>query len=188
MLRERLEEGTQKPREPAQEEAEVVAGGGEHGIDAIAVAPLQIIAAHTVLGLGMTDDWFDGGSPPHLAANGFRDAPNLAADPDAELLFLIVAAITLVDMDAAGLNAGLLLQLGDHRPQRVAVERVAMQGFGVQHKLAAFGLPIDIARQPHQRMSKIDDLLKRRSQQITIVSRLRHRAPTLMTHHGIAQS
>src|SRR5205814_288039 len=47
----------------AQEEAEVIAGGGEHGIDAIAVAPLQIIAAaNTVLGLGMADDWFDGGS------------------------------------------------------------------------------------------------------------------------------
>src|SRR5437773_8648437 len=57
----------------------------------------------------MADDWFDGGSPPHLAANGFGDALNLAADPDAELLFVIVAAITLVDMDAAGLNAGLLL-------------------------------------------------------------------------------
>src|SRR5580704_8337508 len=65
---------------------------------------------------------------------------NLAVDPDAEILFVIVAAITLVDMDAAGLNAGLLLQLGDDRPQRVAVERIAMQGFGVQHKLAAFGL------------------------------------------------
>src|SRR6202040_1346629 len=126
--------------QPAQEEAEVVAGCGEHGIDAIAVAPFEIIAAHTVLGLGMADDWFDGGSPPHLAANGFGDALNLAADPDAELLFVIVAAITLVDMDAAGLNAGLLLQLGDDRPQRVAVERIAMQGFGVQHKLAAFGL------------------------------------------------
>src|SRR5205085_848814 len=37
----------------------------------------------------------------------------------------------------------------------------------------------DLARQPHQRMSKIDDVLERRSQQILlpIVSRLRHRAP-----------
>src|SRR5947208_16976265 len=140
MLRERLEEGAQKPRQPAQEEAEVVAGCGEHGIDAIAVAPFEIIAAHTVLGLGMADDWFDGGSPPHLAANGFGDALNLAADPDAELLFVIVAAITLVDMDAASLNAGLLLQLGDHRPQRVAVERIVMQAFDVQPKLAAFWL------------------------------------------------
>src|SRR5438270_10899403 len=76
---------TQKPRQPAQEEAEVVASRGEHGIDPIALAPLQIIAAHTVLGLGMADDWFDGGSPPHLAANGFGNAPNLAADPDAGL-------------------------------------------------------------------------------------------------------
>ena len=25
----------------------------------------------------MADDWFDGGSPPQLAANGFGDAPNL---------------------------------------------------------------------------------------------------------------
>jgi hypothetical protein len=58
----------------------------------------------------MADDWFDGGSPPHLAANGFGHALNLAADSDAELLFVIVAAITLVDMDAAGLNAGLLLR------------------------------------------------------------------------------
>src|SRR5207253_9322310 len=88
----------------------------------------------------MADDWFDGGSPPHLAANGFGDAPDLAAGPDAELLFVIVAAITLVDMHAAGLNAGLLLQPGDDGPQRVAVGRVAMQGFGVQHKRAAFGL------------------------------------------------
>src|SRR5213595_2306813 len=87
--------------------------------------------------LGMADDWFDGGSPPHLAANGFGDAPNLAADPDAELLLVIMAAITLVDMDAAGLNAGLLLQLGDDRPQRVAVERVAVQCLAVQHELAA---------------------------------------------------
>ena len=41
---ERLEDGAQKAREPAQEEAEVVAGGGEHGIDPIAVAPFEIIA------------------------------------------------------------------------------------------------------------------------------------------------
>ena len=71
---------------------------------------------------------------------GCGDPPHLAADPDAELLFVIVAAIALVDMDAAGLDAGQLLQLGDDRPQRVAVERIAVQGLGVQHELAAFGL------------------------------------------------
>ena len=43
-------------------------------------------------------------------------------------------------MDAADLDAGQRFQLGDDRPQGVAVEGIAMQRFGVQHKLAAFGL------------------------------------------------
>jgi hypothetical protein len=40
---------------------------------------------------------------------------------------VIVAAIALVDLDAAGLDAGQPLQLGDDRAQGVAVERVAGQ-------------------------------------------------------------
>jgi hypothetical protein len=40
-------------------------------------------------------------------------------------------------------------------------------------------LPIDRARQPHQRMAEVDDVLQRRPQQIllTIVPWLRHRVP-----------
>jgi hypothetical protein len=101
---------------PAQEESEVVAGGGEHGIDAVAVASLQIIAAHAVLSLGMADNRLDRGAAFHLAADRFSDPAYLAGDPDAELLFVIVAAVALVDMDAASLNTGQLLQLGDDRP------------------------------------------------------------------------
>src|SRR5438477_7900667 len=43
----------------------------------------------------------------------------------------------------------------------------------------AFSASARSARQPHQRMSKVDDVLERRSQQIllTIVPRLRYRAP-----------
>src|SRR5437763_3078104 len=83
---ERLEQGAQKPSQPAQEEAEVVAGGGEHGIDAVAVASLEIIAAHSVLGLDMADDRLDRSAAFHLAADRFGDPANLAADPDPELL------------------------------------------------------------------------------------------------------
>jgi len=57
------EEGTPKPPEPAQEKAEVVAGGGEHGVDGVAVAALEIVAIHAVLGLNVTDHRLDGGSP-----------------------------------------------------------------------------------------------------------------------------
>jgi hypothetical protein len=42
--------------QPAQEQTEVVAGSGEHGVDAIAFGALEIIAAHAVLGLEMADD------------------------------------------------------------------------------------------------------------------------------------
>src|SRR5256714_5154750 len=141
---ERLQQGAQKPSEPAQEEAKVVAGGGEHSIDAVAVAPLQIIAPHAVLGLGMADDRFDGGAAPHLATDRFRDPAHLAADPHPELLFVIVTSVPLVDMDAASLDAGLLLQFGDDRSQRMAVKRVAMQRLGVWPPLGfVAGVAID---------------------------------------------
>ena len=45
--------------ELAQEQAEVVTGGGEDGIDAIAVAAHGVIASHRVLGFDMTDDRLD---------------------------------------------------------------------------------------------------------------------------------
>src|SRR5215467_13819229 len=136
---ERLEEGAQKPRQPAQEKSEVVAGGGEHGIDAVAVTALEMIAAHTVLGLHVADDRLDRGTTFHLAADRSGDAAYLAADPDAELLFVIMATIALVDMDAARGDPGLPLQFRNHRAERVAVERVAVQRFAVQHELAALG-------------------------------------------------
>src|SRR5262249_55428606 len=39
--------------------------------------------------------------------------------------------------------------------------------------------PIDLPRQPHQRMAKVDDLLERRAKQgvLAIVARLAHRSP-----------
>ena len=51
---ERLEEGAQKPSQPAQEQGEVVAGGGEDGIGPVAGAALEVIAADAVLGLVLT--------------------------------------------------------------------------------------------------------------------------------------
>src|SRR2546423_15267705 len=120
---ERLQQGAQKPSEPAQEEAKVVAGGGEHSIDAVAVASLEIIAAHAVLGLGMADDRFDGGAAPHLATDRFRDPAHLAADPHPELLFVIVTAVPLVDMDAAGLRPGPPPPLGGGTPPPLAAQK-----------------------------------------------------------------
>src|SRR5262249_16782699 len=40
-------------------------------------------------------------------------------------------------------------------------------------------VPIDLLRQPHQRMAKVDDLLEKRAKQVVlaIVARLAHRSP-----------
>jgi hypothetical protein len=127
------DQGTQKPLQPAQEEAEVISGGGEDGVDAVAVAPLEVVAAEAVFGLEMADGRLDGGSALHLAADRLGDAAHLAADPDPELVRMVVATIALVDVDVVGLDAGQLLDRGDDRAEGVAVERIAMQRLRMQH-------------------------------------------------------
>ena len=66
---ERLEEDAQKPPQPAPEEGEVVAGGSEEGVAAVAATVLEVIAAHAVLGLEVADDGLDRSAALHLAAD-----------------------------------------------------------------------------------------------------------------------
>ena len=80
----------------------------------------------------------DGGATAHLAADRGGDAAPLAADPDPELLCVIVAAIA----PAAGLDPPQRFQLGDHRAQSVAVKGIAVQCLGV---------PAQTARRPLSR-------------------------------------
>ena len=101
----------------AQEQTEVVAGGSEHSVAAITVASFEVIAAHPVLGLEVPNDRLDRGAAAHLAADRRDDAAYLAADPDAELLSVVVAAIAFVDVNATGFHPVQRFQLGDHRPQ-----------------------------------------------------------------------
>ncbi len=51
--------GEQKS-EPCQEASEVIAGGGEHGIDRVSGASGEIVSAHPMFGFGMADDRLDG--------------------------------------------------------------------------------------------------------------------------------
>src|SRR3546814_17033428 len=77
----RQEQGTQECFQPADEEAEVVAGGGEDGVGVVAVAALEIVALHAVLGLDVADDGLDGGAPFHLSADGLGDPAHLNSQP-----------------------------------------------------------------------------------------------------------
>jgi hypothetical protein len=68
----------QKPQ-PREEAAEVVAGGGEHGVDGVAACVGEVIAAYAVMFLEMADDGLNAGTPFELALDLRRDAALLAA-------------------------------------------------------------------------------------------------------------
>jgi hypothetical protein len=86
----------------------------------------------------------------YLAADGAGDAADLAGDPDLEAVGVIVAAVALVDVDAAHRDAGERLQIGDDRTERVAVIGIAVQRLGVQHELAALGAVAGVPRETLQ--------------------------------------
>ena len=133
------EDGTPKLSQPAQEKAKVVACGGEDSIYAVALRSLEIVTAHAVLGFEMADDGLDGGSALHLAADCGGDPADLAGDPDAELVRVIVTTVALIDMDAAGLDAGKRLEPGEDGPEGVSIVGVPMQRHGMEDELAALG-------------------------------------------------
>src|ERR1700682_592441 len=133
------QQGAQKLLEPAQEQAEVVAGGGQNSVDAVAVTALEIVATHPVVVLEMADHGLDGGAAAHLAADGLGDPSDLAADPDLAPIGVVVAAIGLVAVDAAPRTTCELFEIGDDGTERVAVIGVTVQRLGVQHELSAPG-------------------------------------------------
>ena len=131
----------QKPQ-PADEEAEVVSGGGEDGIDGITLAIAEIVAAHPMLGFEMADDGLDGGASSHLALDLWGDAPLLACDEDPELVIgrRVVAAITLVGEETQNRIADERFHVGDHFRQGVAIVGIARQRFDMGYELAALGM------------------------------------------------
>lgn len=51
---------------------EVIAHGGEGGVNAVAMPVRQIIPAHTVLGLHVADGWLDSGMTVRVLSRGIR--------------------------------------------------------------------------------------------------------------------
>lgn len=124
---------TRKLCEPSQEQAEVVAGCCEDSVDPVAEASLEIIAIQAVLGLDVADDGLDSRATLHLVTDGSCDAADLTRDLNPEPMRVIVTAIPFVDVDTASLHAGELPDIGDHGTERVPIEEIATQGFGVEH-------------------------------------------------------
>src|SRR5512134_878605 len=86
-----LDQGAKERRQPAQQQAEVVAGG-EDGIGAVAFESFQVVAVHTVLALQVARSPARWRRAPHLPADAGVDLADLSGDPDAEAVGIIVTA------------------------------------------------------------------------------------------------
>jgi hypothetical protein len=112
----------------APEQAEVAAGGGQDGIDAVAFVALEVVAAV----LWTADHRLHSGSATHFPADGVGDTSDLAGD--LEPVRMVVTAIALVAVDAHTATPVTFSAVDDDRTEPTAIIRIA-----VQHELPARG-------------------------------------------------
>ena len=137
-----VQDSSQEQTEPSEDEAEVVADGGEHGVCVVAVAAFEEVPSQMSIRLHVADGCLDGGSSPELAIDLSVHIAALAGEEHPQRLWRIVASIAPVDMDALDLASGELPGLPDHLAQRMAVIRVAVDGAGVEHELPVLATPV----------------------------------------------
>ena len=73
----------QKHPQPGEDEAEVVADGGEDDVGGVALAAFEVAAAEMAVSLHVADHGFDGGAASQFALDGAEDAALLTGDEDA---------------------------------------------------------------------------------------------------------
>ena len=125
-----LDDGAQKESQPAEQQAQVVTGGGQEGVHAIAREAGEVVAVHSMVALHMADHRFDRRAASHLPADGTADPARLAGNPDLEAVGTVVAAIASVHVNALDGDAAVGLDVGDRCGERVAVEGIAVQRLG----------------------------------------------------------
>ena len=114
-----------------------VSGAAHDGVDLVAWAAFQEVAPEMAVGLAMTDDGLDGGSPPEFAFDLSVNAALLARFEDPARLRRVVTHITRIHIGALDLAAGERLGFLDDLPQGVAVIGVSGERLGVEDELAA---------------------------------------------------
>ncbi len=112
----------QKP-EPEEQESEILPGGGQDGVDGVALAVCEVVSAHSMLGFEVSDDRLDGGAASELSFDLIGDASLLAAVEGLQAVFVggVVAVIAGVGDDALKVDADLLFELRQDGGQGVTV-------------------------------------------------------------------
>jgi hypothetical protein len=162
----------QQDGEPADEAAEVVAGGGEDGLGGVAATESKIIASHAVLGFEMAVDGFDGRPAAQLTLDNGRQPELLAGDEDPEL---VIGRRLWPRYPLSARRRAMMLPMSacpNHGGQRVTVIGIAGHRHHMGDELAALGvadrghtvnLAETLLQQPpiqrHQGMLRVDDLV-----------------------------
>ena len=105
-VQKRGQDEEQKLSQPCEDEAEIVADGGEDGIGGISGSAFEMAAAEVSFGLHVADHGFDGGSAAEFAFDDAEDAAFLSRDEDAPRVRRVVATISLVGIAAFDGAAG----------------------------------------------------------------------------------
>lgn len=134
------DEGTKKLPQPCGEEAEIVACGGEDGVDGVADRACQVVSLEQSVGLQVPDHRFDRAAPSQLSSDRRRgDAAGVGDEDVQPVAYELVASVSPIDVGAPDTTAGERLDLIDLRGQRVAVPRRAGDRLRPEHELAADG-------------------------------------------------
>jgi hypothetical protein len=101
-FRESEQDSEQQESQPGDEAAEVVAHGGEYGVDGVAAGMGKVVAAHAVIILKMADHRLDGGAAFERALDLVGDAALLAHRVDSKPVLGrgVVAAVSGIGDDA----------------------------------------------------------------------------------------
>ena len=105
--------------QPLEDEAQVVADGAHDGVDLVAEAAFQEVAAEMAVHLAMSDDGFDGGSSPQFASDLPVDGALLTGFEDPPRIGRVVAPVALVHISPLDLAAGQRLGFLDRLLQGV---------------------------------------------------------------------
>jgi hypothetical protein len=108
------QQSAQQAPEVVEDQAEIVSGAAQQGVDRVASRTGEEIAVKATIGLHVTDHRLDGAASPQLATDRRGDAATLTRDKDVAMVETM-SAIAAIDIATCNGNTCHALDLGKRR-------------------------------------------------------------------------